>query len=182
MQSAQTTPRIVPVAGKRFVLDGTTGQTYDLNTIGTPGADGASLNPRGDWISGTIYELLDVVRASLAMLGADFICTLMHDSSDARYVPGTGANWQDAWMVLASDGANGSNGADGADSTVPGPPGDDGPNNVTAATTTDLTGILIGNGANVSAVLLTALDFSAVPSSPGTPGTLWNNGGVLCIA
>ena len=86
-------------------------------------------------------------------------------------------------MIAGPEGPIGPQGLPGADSTVPGPPGapgDPGPNLVGSTTSTDLTGLLTGDGANVGSIplntyLTTETDPTAEPAL-GNPGT---NGYVL---
>lgn len=44
---------------------------------------------------------------------------------------------------------------------------------------------IVGSGTvtiNITAAIIAALDFSGIATTPGASGTLWNNGGFLCIA
>lgn len=74
--------------------------------------------PRGNWVQGTAYEKLNVVRNN----GSSYMAI----ASSTNVEPGVATNWAQYWMLLNSDGINGTNGINGTDGAT-GPQGPQGP-------------------------------------------------------
>ena len=80
---------------------------------------------KGAWATSTPYALNDTVENN----GSGYICTVDH-TSGASTEPGVGASWADKWDLFVEG--------------LPEP-------NITTATTTNLTGVITGNGSILAA-------------------------------
>lgn len=89
---------------------GATGPTGPTGPAGADGADGDELNwiDSGWSVALVNYNLLDALQHG----GSSYRCILAH-ISDGLSEPGTGANWETYWQVLALKGAQGEQGIPG---------------------------------------------------------------------
>lgn len=78
---------------------------------GAKGDAGGILNPRGDWLTGTAYALLDAVVGSD---GHGYQCITAHTAGDEDDEPGVGVDYGTYWARFVNRGATGAAGADGA--------------------------------------------------------------------
>lgn len=130
-------------------------------TAGVDGADGSDGAPGAAGTNGTNGVDGKTVRngsgAPSSGLGIDgdfYIDT----TAKAIYGPKTSGAWGSATSLIGPSGADGADGNDGA-------PGAAGPNTVSTSTATNITGILKGNGTNVSQASA-GIDFMAVGAAP----------------
>lgn len=126
---------------------------YDAG--GSPLPIGSSLTWQGAWSGATAYVIGDAVSLS----GSAYICILGH----TNHTPPNGTYWN----VLAAAGSTGATGSTGSTGAT----GAAGPNTVTAATTTNLTGLLKGDGANVGTAAA-GTDYVAPAGNAGTATAL----------
>lgn len=105
----------VPAGPSAFEVAQAAGFVGDVNDwldslVGADGADGQGFTFTGAWTDATGYDPYDLASRA----GSTYICTVGHTSATAT-APGTGADWEDVWAVVAQAGTNGTNGTNGAD-------------------------------------------------------------------
>ena len=106
---------------------GSEGPTGPTGPDGATGATGTTYSWEGAWsVSSVAYDLNDTVQND----GSGYVCTSAH-TSGATTEPGVGASWADKWDLFVEG--------------LPEP-------NITTATTTNLTGLIGGDGSNIEQV------------------------------
>ena len=100
------------------------GATGPAGPQGPAGPAGPTFNPRGPWVTSTVYARLDIVDNN----GSSYMASQDHTSESGRE-PGVGASWRDYWTVNSEKGDDGPRGpaGDAGPAGSAGPQGDPGP-------------------------------------------------------